>query len=456
MSVSSVTTSIISSLGNNSGSILPLFAKDAVNSLGVTYVFSKEGGKHDGKEKAIEEFGTQAIWLLGIPAVKKLIDKTVYKLAKVNPDIDIRKFKEDNADNIKNTIERFAKDSPQRKVLENALEHKKLVKGLFLGKFAVATVATLGALQALIHFKQNTTNKAIKEEVMAQKLISNGVIKALPNFTSIQEQYKQGPASFKGGVKSLLSGFMYNPVMNMSILDGGIFYKRMEQGRSAEKGEIAFKEISAIAFLYALAEPIQKGLEFLGSKISGVPLSLDYKILASKSVENSKGITESLIDGSLKKDIDSFNALARGDKKVVDFIYNNPDNMVVQMLKTSGDVQTITKPGKKILGFIPTKIATQEIDPLAFIDTGKIRKTVDNLSKMSDGVLSSSKSIKEFTKIAKGVKVVTTLANILVAAAFLGFIQPLMIIQARKHNNHGDSNNPAIREAEAEMRATFA
>ena len=105
----SLTTKLISELGNSSGSILPIWAKDALQDTATTLVYSKNGGKHDGKEKAIEEYGTGLVWVFGIPFVKKIIDKTVYKAAKINPGFDIRKFKKGAEDSISYSIEKAKK-----------------------------------------------------------------------------------------------------------------------------------------------------------------------------------------------------------------------------------------------------------------------------------------------------------------------------------------------------------
>ena len=64
---------IYSTLGNNN-SLVPLAIKDVANSLGLTTGSYITGDKLEGKDRFIDEFGTQAIWLFGIPAYKKLID----------------------------------------------------------------------------------------------------------------------------------------------------------------------------------------------------------------------------------------------------------------------------------------------------------------------------------------------------------------------------------------------
>lgn len=455
MSISSVTTNVISSLGNNSGSILPLFAKDAINSAGVAYVFSRRGGKHDGKEKAIEEFGTQAIWLLGIPVIKKIFDATVYKIAKVDPSIDIRKFKLSSPDNIQKTLDivKNSADKSQLEAIEAAVKNQKLIKGLFISKFAVATLATVGALHALISYKQKTTERAISDEVIAKSIMNERISSAIQNF---HNKKKEGQVSFKGAGAEFLSSFMYNPVRNMSILDGSIFAKRMQQGRKGEKGEIAFKEISTIGFMYVLAKPVQKGLEWLGQKITGIPLGLDYKLLASDKFKNS------LKDGSLSAALKDFpiipekaekEAAKAAAEKIIDFVRGGKaeGNAVIETLKTSGEIKTVQETGKKLFGIIPRKVATDKIDALSFIDTDDVNAAVKNLKAMSDKITSDT-DVTQMLKKAKQFKAGTTFANVLIAAAFLAVIQPLIIIAARKHKNNGDPNNPAIRAREEELK----
>ena len=92
MSIQSITTDftnkgikLLSQLGNNNDSIVPMLVKDSMANGAVVYTYSKEGGKDDAREKAIEGFGTGAVWLLMIPALKWVIDKTVYPFFKLNP-----------------------------------------------------------------------------------------------------------------------------------------------------------------------------------------------------------------------------------------------------------------------------------------------------------------------------------------------------------------------------------
>ena len=86
MSISSITTSVLSSLGNNTGSIIPIATKDLIQNQVLVAEYAKKGGKYDAFEKFVEENGTSAVWLGGLPLIKKIFDKTVYKLAGVSSD----------------------------------------------------------------------------------------------------------------------------------------------------------------------------------------------------------------------------------------------------------------------------------------------------------------------------------------------------------------------------------
>ena len=89
MSIQAIGTKIISTLGNKE-SLLPIMIKDGVDSTALTVKSFKEGGFVEGKDRFIDEFGTQAIWIGGIPLYKKIIDKTAYKMANINPGVDPR------------------------------------------------------------------------------------------------------------------------------------------------------------------------------------------------------------------------------------------------------------------------------------------------------------------------------------------------------------------------------
>ena len=79
--ITAVTASeyLFSKLGSNA-SLLPLAVKDLANSTGLTVGSYITGKDVESKDRFIDEFGTEAIWLGGIPFFKKFADLTFYKL----------------------------------------------------------------------------------------------------------------------------------------------------------------------------------------------------------------------------------------------------------------------------------------------------------------------------------------------------------------------------------------
>src|SRR5574344_1796613 len=111
MGLESIATNFISQLGNSSSSVVPLLIKDSACNASITAIHTKAGGKRDGKEKFIDEYGTEALWIGGIPLIKKIFDLTVYKLAGINPNFDVRKLDSKNADNIEFALKHVEKNS---------------------------------------------------------------------------------------------------------------------------------------------------------------------------------------------------------------------------------------------------------------------------------------------------------------------------------------------------------
>ena len=114
---------ILSSLGNNTGSVIPIATKDLIQNQVIVAEYAKNGGKHDAFEKFIEENGTSAIWLGGLPLVKKLMDKTIYKAFNISPDVDIKKLKKGSSDSIE-----FAMGKLKEQGKENGEQFAELLK----------------------------------------------------------------------------------------------------------------------------------------------------------------------------------------------------------------------------------------------------------------------------------------------------------------------------------------
>ena len=112
-----LTSSLISTLGNTSSKV-PLAVKDITNSLGMTYQSYKAGGNLEGKDRFIDEFGTQAIWLFGIPFFQTAINKTLYKAMGYNPDVDIRVV----ASKDKNLVKQAIDNAPTEQIKKDIVK----------------------------------------------------------------------------------------------------------------------------------------------------------------------------------------------------------------------------------------------------------------------------------------------------------------------------------------------
>ena len=92
---------IFSTLGN-SQSLVPLAIKDCANGAGATAA-SAVTSKDEAKDRFMDEFGSEAIWLGGIPLFKTLTDKTLFKTLNYDSKYDVRNLA--NKDIYKKTIE---------------------------------------------------------------------------------------------------------------------------------------------------------------------------------------------------------------------------------------------------------------------------------------------------------------------------------------------------------------
>ena len=92
--ISPILSSKIYSVLANSDSLIPMGIKDTANSLGLTAGSYITGQAVESHDRFIDEFGTQAIWLLGIPAYKKIIDWVMFKPMGYDAGVDVRIMKD--------------------------------------------------------------------------------------------------------------------------------------------------------------------------------------------------------------------------------------------------------------------------------------------------------------------------------------------------------------------------
>lgn len=432
--MTNIATTVYSILGNNS-SLIPLGIKDVSNSLGMTAGSYVTGSNAEGKDRFIDEFGTLVIWLMGVPFFKKVIDKTVYKIAGYNPSIDTRIS--ENKDVFAKAKEQAAKISPElAKDFEKVEKNPKIFKGLFLGKFFTATALTLGAYSLLTTTRHKHTEKTVMEEIKKEQETkkANQAFMAQKNVSKAFKPHFNGlnPTSLMGTLKQ----FMFDPVKNTMIIDGGITTERLVDSRSPQDfmGYV-IKEGGFWAFMYFAGEAIQKHFENSAAK-SGKHIDLDIRVLQDPKFE------QALKDGTIEKHLKDFSTEGT-DAQVYESLFNKPENLIVQMAKKADIIGTINSDDMitralKSLGIKKSVKETEQIDPTFYIDMAKIKGTSDQpgikgkIQKLYDECKTLSPEQKEtFFKDVLNLKRMSVVKNIGACIGVLGIVIPGIMVASR-------------------------
>ena len=427
----------LSGLGNNSDSIVPMAVKDIISDCTLIHTYKKEGDKDDVREKTIEEFGTGALWLFGIPIIKKIIDKTIYPALSLNPDLDPRIL--NNKNGRFDFLKSVAKDG-EKKVFDSLSQKTKLFnkfelpfsnykayKGVYAFKFLISTVSCAFALTKLIKYKQKTTDERIKKD-LAKNKDNSRYVQSFANkenlYSAFLDKTKKKNISF-GNAFALKTGdfmkdFVFNPVKNTSILDACIAGTRLKESRRGEKLEVLLKELFQIMFIYVIAKPIQKAFEAMGRALK-LPIELDPNVIFDANIKDKLNAS--------KKDIETL----MNSKNLLKSIY--------ELESSSSLVELLSKNG--VLPVIKDKNGIQAISTFKEIDENAVKKALKNLEDLS-GAISSIKKIKAFKTFA-------VVGNVALAICAMGVLQPKITIWMRKKLNNGDNRNPAIVQREKEM-----
>lgn len=424
---------IYSKLGNNN-SLVPMAIKDIANSIGLTAGSYVTGDKLEGKDRFLDEFGTQAIWLFGIPAYKKLLDLTLYKALKIDPTFDVRNLAKSRGKILEKSIE-YA-DSSIKESLKNATKNPKFSKNLAMGKFVVSTALTILSYAGLTKYRHNQTKKAAQKEIMEEMKLMNKDNQDKFFYTNPSEkkvfadlhqkqQSQQSQQSKQPAFTGRIQDFMYNPVKNLMILDGAITAERL--GESRNKQEFigyTIKEGSFWAFMYFASKPIQKFLENRVEKNKPASIDLDARVIESEE------LAKAFKNGTLTNSADKILGL-KTYENMLEYIHNNPDDFVVQMAKKSDILPTL-------------KHATQadNVDYRKFIDLDEFQGVAEKLKKLAGkfedfkqtGV--KDKSLEAFLKSVKKLKRISVLANIGACIGALGVLAPALMIAMRKFDKN--------------------
>lgn len=421
MSVQAVTTKIISTLGNKD-SLIPIMVKDGVDSTSLTLKSFKEGGKVEGIDRAIDEFGTQAIWIGGIPFYKKLIDWTAYKLAKINPEVDPRiiadnEYSQWAVNNAKGFMSNAKTQTVKDAISDCLVDGGTKAKNLYKGKIIAATALTLTTFFLLTKSKQNKTKKTVindlKKDTFQQK------VKVKNNTPDIFKQFESDSSqvSFKGKntLKSLSDAIMFNPVHNMKIIDAGITTERLACSRNkTEFAEHAIKEGSFLFFLYKFGGIIENAINKFAANKLKTPIDLPIDVLMDND------FLDALKNGKISGDISKVSLTDTLTNKL-DFIVNNPDNILVQAAKKSKIVQTVKDSAGKSV-----------VDTSKYIDMDAFGQLAKDLKNIDDKFQISSKTAKDYVKKAQWLKVGSVMTNIGISCVFLGYLIPKAVYKYRE------------------------
>lgn len=364
-----LTSKIFSTLGNEK-SLITLGVKDLGTIAGMTAGSYIAGKAVEGKDRFIDEVGTSIIWLGGIPAFKYIIDKTVYKAAGLNPNIDVRLLEN------KEIFEKAKKHAPEalKESFEKAVKNQKLFKGMFFAKFVASTALTLGAYFGLTMFRQKHTEKCVmnelKKEAEEKKLQQNQT-----------ENKKSKDPSFGLNI-NFVKQFVFDPVKNTQIIDGGITTQRLAESRNIQDFiGYAIREGGFLVAMYLVSKKIQQHME---SKAAAAhkPIDLDIRVLQDEEFK------KSFADGSIKTQLKNLETSGT-DAQIYESLFEKGDNLIVKMAKKSGIITTIKD--------------SESIDSQAFIDINEIKGTKDKKGKITPGIKDKIENLyNSFKKSGKG------------------------------------------------------
>lgn len=428
---------IFSTLGN-SQSLVPLAIKDCANGLGAT-AGSAVTSKEEAKDRFIDEFGSEAIWLGCIPLYKAGINSTLFKAMNYDAKYDVRNLA--NPEIYKKTLEH----APTEKIKQNIErigQNSKTFKNLNVARFVVSTALALGTYNVLTDLKQKYTEKRIRTKLIKEKEEQSRIkMNTQENLEEAKDKdfesmsqirnHKTGEktnTSFKG-----LQSFMLDPVKNMFIMDAGITSQRIVKSRSPQECVgYAIKEAGFLYFMYVLGKKVQEHFENVADKKHGKSIALDAKVLENNAFR------ESFKNGSIVQDLERFATADTSDSALYDFIKAETDkgltkqakNGVIDAATQSDLIQTVKKP-KKWYQIFKKAEDTNLLDTRKYIDLKEVRQTHSNISKLYNQFEKSGQTVEEFFKDVRKLKRGSIMKNMGSTIVALGIVLPGLMLADR-------------------------
>ena len=399
-------TNIISAIGNNN-SVYPLLIRDCgienVAKVVLTYKQnakeSKVIARHAARERIVDEYGTSAVWLGGIPLISKISDYFIKKTG-LSPDINVKLFKETKEQGLEYNIKKFKNSAPEavkklNKIKQNKEFYKKMAGAKFLATTAIP-ILLMGYVLPKLNFSYT---KKIREkelakqnsEIFCNNKKSESIYKSFENFKG----KKKFSPSFKG-IEALAD---MTSLQKMMILDGGLTVGRVGTGRTkAEKAELFFKMAGMCYLNYVAPKSIEKGLNKLTKKLFNINVDLDPKILADKNV------------------IENINKLEIPQKDLLAYIDKKPKSMFSELAEKSG---------------IISRLENGIRNPEKFVDLKKLESFGENLSQYVKSLKTSDAPMK-LAKKAYMAKSFNIFTNIAISSFLLAGVLPKVQFMFRK------------------------
>ena len=406
-------STIYSTLGNNS-SLIPLAIKDVANSSGLTAASYLAGDKLEGKDRFIDEFGTQAIWLGGLPTFKYLLGKGLCLPEKFDHKIDARIL---NDKEILKAAQEFAPTEAIKNSIMHVAENAKTYKGITLAKFIGATVLTAASYFGLTKFRHKYTENQIKKDYVARQNADKAFreVSFSSAFDDVHNKKKSSKVSFTG-----LQSFMFDPVRNLMLVDAAITGERFSHARNKQDFTgYVIKEGSFWFFIYFAGQKIAKAIENYTNNKYNKSIELDARVIESPEFK------EAFSNGTLKSHLEAFKAADKSNVDIYKFaVKPDTNNLVVDMAKKS-DIITLLKGSGKV-------------DTRKYIDLEALRGVNSKMEKLLSQFEKSEESVEDFFKSLRKLKRGSVLINIGSCIAALGIIAPSIMLALRKFGNNSE------------------
>jgi len=404
---------IYSTLGNPN-SLIPLAIKDTAGVAGLT-AGSFVTGKEEGQDRFIDEVGTEIIWIAGIPTIKKFIDMTVFKLAKLDPKFDVRNLNDPEL--LKQTID-FAPNQKVKESIEKISKNQKLFKGLNIAKFVASVGLTTLAYFTLTNAKQKFTMKNIEKNLLEEQKRAFDYAQEIGENKAFslgqKDKSSKRELNFKGG----LQNFMLNPVQNMYVLEGSITGSRLAKSRNKQEFfGYAIKEGGFLFFMYYAGQKLQSMFEKFANNKHKKNIALDARVLEDVS------FMDSFKSKSIEKSLKEF-PVNGSNKEIYEFIHKNPENEIVKRAKQSDIVENFKSIFKK----------TDKIDTRKFIDIKQVKEVNNNISTLYEQYKTSGETAEQFFSKLKKLKRTSIIANMGISILAIGVIIPGLMLAKRLAN----------------------